>query len=217
MIFQLEEGIMTCHLAMSGYWDLGDDPWTFDYVEGKRTATERDVRVRIGLTEGKILRFHDSRLFGSLRYYLGCKDVNSLTSIKKMGPEVIQTPRLLPGSHIITREEVEAILGSIKKGISIKEFLMDQRYMAGLGNIYATEVLHSLRCHPLTSAKSLFHLSVELKNESSYAMSLAIDRNLDYQNLRCYRRSKCLLDDTDIQKVKIKGRSSYFCPKCQPS
>jgi formamidopyrimidine-DNA glycosylase len=67
VVFDLASGAyIVIHNAMTGYLDWAHEPWTFDYVEGKRKVAATDIRVQFHFSDGKILRFHDARLFGSV-------------------------------------------------------------------------------------------------------------------------------------------------------
>lgn len=223
MIFGLlEPGVILCHNAMSGYWDTESHPWTFDYVEGKRQATEGDVRVRMRVSKhgpdhgpDRILRFHDARLFGSLRRIEG-----HVTQIEPLGPEPIATEMTLRPheQHTLRDDDLGAIRDANRRNrnLTIKEFLMDQRNIAGIGNIYSAEILHKAGVRPDRPAHDvsdleILHISISIKSE----LRLAIARNVDYSGLHVYRRRQCSSCSALIEMVKIKGRSSYFCPDCQ--
>lgn len=199
-------GWLQCHNAMSGYWDYAHDPWTFDYVEGRRIPKQSDVRVELDLDPGGgILRFHDARLFGRLRF---CE-----TLALPCGPEALATERLLPGSPIMTREEFQESLKK-QKG-QVKPVLMDQTFMAGVGNIYATEACGWAGIRPDTPAHDvgadraghLFDVLQELLRHNI--------PEIRYGWLRFYRRRKCSDCGSKIETLKQVGRTTWYCPKCQ--
>ena len=154
IIFHLTHGTLVCHNAMSGFWDTEDEPWTFDYVEGKRQATPRDVRVQMhlgthytwsGVENRTNLRFHDARLFGSLRYY-DTLDISKIPSLKDLGPEAITTEHSYLGAMKWNILDLVTVVVSNER--PIKDILMNQKNVAGIGNIYATEALFRAGINP---------------------------------------------------------------------
>lgn len=227
LCFFLDRGILVGHNAMSGFWDMSDDPWTFDYVEGKRTASERDVRVKIfirqvtslGMGPLRELRFHDSRLFGSLHFY-GVPLLRQLTFLEKMGPEAIHTRYGSSGTrHGIGWSWSVKDLAESARNIrrEIKDILMDQRQVAGIGNIYATEGLWRAGVNPWCPARDL---SIDTLTDVwigvTETMKESVFLNVDYKNfLRCYRQKECKRCKTKIEKGELRGRGTYYCPLCQ--
>lgn len=201
-----------CHNAMSGYWDTEDEPWTFDYVEGKRESTEKDVRVKVKLSNDRVLRFHDSRLFGRITSVSESKGNEML---KGLGPEAITAPRMFPKAPVLNVFDMAVIVGSSKR--SIKELITDQKLLAGVGNIYAAEALWLAGVHPERIGVSLTTSEVAAITDCIQDVLVnALGRNLDYSELRVYRKEKCAFCEGPIEKVEIAKRSTYLCPKCQP-
>ena len=211
MIFTLTgDKCLVVHNAMSGFWDSRNEPWTFDYVEGSRKATDKDVRIEFFLDGGDSLRFHDSRLFGSSR-------VVTWSEIEKecseMGPEAIRTPRMFPLAPVLNVLDMTIICDSKKP---IKEVLMDQSRLAGVGNIYAAESLWMAQIHPLKPAKELGTQELtDLSDAIQGVLKSALANNLDYGVLNVYRQSECDTCFSKIEKVEVAKRTTYFCPKCQ--
>lgn len=211
LLFELDNATtLACHNAMSGYWDVEADPWTFDYVEGKRTATERDVRVKLHL-DGNILRFHDSRCFATMRHWR-CRPFD-IPAVRDMGPEAIQTDRMLPGRPIFCSLDAAV---NLTKPKPIKELLLKQELLAGVGNIYAVEALWWARLRPdrlgdSLKANELYDLTVAIQQ----VLAKALDKNLDYTSyLKVYRQAKCDCGES-ISKIAIAKRNTYFCVHCQ--
>lgn len=204
---------MLCHLGMSGYWDVDDEPWTFDYVEGRRRADESDVRVCLTIRnldgQIRILRFHDARLFGRLSHRSfadGC--------LPNVGPEILGTRFQLEPQGLKSGKDLWMRL--MRRGAwPIKRALMDQSLVAGLGNIYASEALYESGIHPLTPVKDVVNWET-LFVMCQDAMISAINRKLDYSPLSVYRRKTCKRHGTSIESVVVAGRTSYFCSTCQP-
>lgn len=223
ILFETTRGTLVCHNAMSGYWDLDSEPWTFDYVEGHRDPTDRDVRVKIKLESSmvdvgpmSVLRFHDARLFGSLKFHPGLPP-EQLLQVKNMGPEIIPTPCLVRDfTLMVDSSGLHEVLGGCTK--AIKEGLMDQERIAGIGNIYASEILWNAKIDPRHDAKRVVNSEENRENIFAAAgevLRSALSRNLDYSGLNIYRRKTCPLCSGPVSKIKMGGRSTYFCDNCQ--
>lgn len=213
--------VMVCHNAMSGFWDVDYEPWTFDYVEGKRQSKDSDVRVEIlAIRQGRDgrsaescrFRFHDARKFGSLRYFES-KDLMP-KSFYLLGPEAIATPCMQPtavGTWNVL--DLGIILDRNKR--SIKEILMDQNNVAGIGNIYANEALWDAGIDPRRPGKDLTRDEMWRLFKSCQLVLQDALPSLDYSLLCVYRREKCPNCGSGIIAEKIKGRGTYRCPRCQ--
>jgi formamidopyrimidine-DNA glycosylase len=218
LVIRLDEGLLLCHNAMSGFWDTKDDPWTFDYVEGKRIAGERDVRVTIDMTfaDGRLrtFRFHDARLFGSLQYYPCYETSVVFDKMERLGPDAILTKYSLYDTWWCYEDLAGACYRSKK---TIKDVLMNQHVVAGIGNIYATEGLWKARIRPDRPAQSLTAENIEeIFSCCRYVLDTSLAKKVNYkQFIKCYRENSCSMCETLIDMIKISGRSSYFCPNCQ--
>ena len=149
------------------------------------------------------------------------EDESELTSM--LGPEPLES------------EFTPDLLGQIlsKKMVPVKAILCDQKLIAGIGNIYADEVLFISNIHPLTPGKEISESKVSVLQESIVSsLSKAVEK-LDrlvqqgrsltepYEGsitLRVPRKigDPCSSCGTNIQRVQIRGRSTYFCGMCQP-
>ena len=221
IVFMTTSGALLSHNAMSGYWDAADEPWTFDYVEGKREAGPSDVRVTLKLkphddifaiiSGWKELRFHDARMFGSLHYVDPARLAEKLS---ELGPDAIDTPNLYePRCYLTTFRSLEEVLDTKKP---LKEALMDQGRVAGIGNIYAAEALWAARLSPHRSARSLNHDEFDsLFSSIRSVLEQALERKLNYDGLKVYRRKVCPRCQSPITAEKLKGRTTHWCPTCQ--
>ena len=115
--------------------------------------------------------------------------------------------------------------------MAIKTTLLDQSIIAGLGNIYVDEVLFESKINPLRPSNSItfdeviriFDNSVTILSKAieykgttirSYTSSLGVSGS--YQNfLKVHTKKQCSICKNDIIRVKINGRTSYFCKNCQ--
>jgi formamidopyrimidine-DNA glycosylase len=204
VVFELTtDGFMVIHNAMTGYLDWEHDPWTFDYVEGKRKSTDSDVRIRFHFEDGKVMRFHDARLFGSADFR---------ATLPVTAPELMVTPNMMPGRPIMTLEQ---FYRGLQVETPVKSFLMDQEFLAGIGNIYASEACHTAGIDPRRPANSLSPGEVSVLHAS---LKWVVDHcipQVRYDWLNVYRRASCMDCGKEITKVKLGGRSTFFCERCQ--
>lgn len=167
------------------------------------------------------LHFNDVRKFGFL------KVVNSSSSLNlALGPEPLNQNFTVP----LLSELIKKRYASKRP---IKSHLLDQTFIAGLGNIYADEALFAAKLNPKRLLKSLSteeiaRLHRSLKNILKEAIKAGGTTFSNYVNahgekgnykkqLKVYQRAnqECLVCGKVIKKIKIGGRSSYFCPTCQ--
>ncbi len=170
------------------------------------------------------LIFSDQRHFGFMKI-VETSELGETKEIKKLAPE--------PFSEEFSQKYFRAVLKTSTK--SLKEFLLDQTKVTGLGNIYAAEALFLAKLHPQTPANevsavkaNLLHKFIRevLLESINHGSTLNVDpENIDssyygggFENhWRVYDRENesCVNCATKIERLKQAGRSSYFCPKCQ--
>jgi formamidopyrimidine-DNA glycosylase len=205
LIFELSSGkSLAVHLKMTG-----------QLVYPGNTAQSR---VSFKLSDGLWLDFNDRRLFGELRL-LG--DWRSLKFVQELGPEPFD----------ISEAQFKDMLA--KKKTKIKPLLMDQAFIAGVGNLYAAEALFRARINPGRQAFSLAApekdlLLKEIKDTLSEAIKhkgSSIDQYVQasgqpggyarYHKVYDRQGKPCLSCKTLIKRISLGGRGTYFCPKCQ--
>jgi formamidopyrimidine-DNA glycosylase len=225
LLIQVDRGILVGHNSMSGFWDTKEDPTTFDYVEGARAPTDKDVHVQIQLPNCT-LRYHDARRFGFLKYYPRSEQASitdplqehrtdpHIATLYSLGPEPIRTMHNAPFPVWNALSALDAISASKQ---SIKNYLMDQSQVAGVGNIYATEALWRAQVHPRKISDQLSDSQITcLYGTLQSILNTSIQLNLNYTKfLQVYRQPKCLHCQGKIERIQIGGRSTYFCPHCQ--
>ena len=168
--------------------------------------------------------FCDTRRLGKIAWYRGVEEA-ALAFARSHGPDALE----------IGRDELMERLKRTARGI--KPTLMDQKVLAGIGNIYADEILHASRIHPERSAGTLspaeldrLHrairdvLATAIRLEGSsfdagYRTVLGLEGGFLTQN-SVYGRADlpCRVCSQPIMKTKIAGligRPTYFCPRCQ--
>jgi len=205
LIFALSSGrFMTIHLKMTGQ---------LIYPGNGKTS-----RLSFKLSDGKLLDFNDSRIFGELRIVDNWQD---LKFIKELGPEPFE----------LTEEKFTEILKN--KKTKIKVLIMDQKIISGIGNLYANEALFRAKIDPRRcanslsqkEAKNLFEEIKKVLSEAIHYKGSSVDqyvqvsgepgeyvkyhRVYDRENEPCY---KC---KGKVKRISLGGRGTYFCPNCQ--
>jgi len=193
------------HLRMSG--DLRVEP-------SPPAQPLKHDRLVIDFSDGTCLAFNDPRKFG--RAWLTAHPQQVLGSL---GPE--------PLDHQLTPAHFHHMLTSRQR--QLKPLLLDQTFLAGLGNIYTDEALHLARLHPLQNSKMLtLEQATALLKAIRSVLQQGIQRNGvsidwvyrggDFQNqLRVYQRDgqPCPVCGAIIQRTLIGQRGTHFCPNCQ--
>ena len=197
---------LTVHLRMTGRLILERTPVEDPYV-----------RVRLRFRDGGWLRFSDMRKFGRMRLTADGTWAAGL-GVEPLSPAF--TPRCLAG------------LLAGRRG-AIKSLLLDQRVMAGVGNIYACEALFQAGIHPARRAGGLspervrrLHAALVRVLENAVAMrGTSVEHYVDAEgleggfqnNLAVYGREglSCLRCHAPIKRVTIGQRGTFYCPRCQ--
>lgn len=207
IVFQLSDGYLLVHLRMTG-----------KFLFNQPTHHER---VRLYLDDGTILYYADQRKFG--RFYL----VKTLDQVKNIGID--------PLSPSFTVESLKSILTSHSR--QLKPFLLDQKYIAGLGNIYVDEALWEAKLNPQRLSDTLSDAAIQalhkairkvlekgIKNagtslgelRSNY-FSVSGRRGGNQYKLNVFRRDGelCPRCGTLIIKLRVAQRGTHICPFCQ--
>jgi formamidopyrimidine-DNA glycosylase len=212
LIIELSSGeTLIMHLGMSGWFHVAA------IGDRSREADPHD-HVAFVMSSGQTVLFNDPRRFGFMDL-AGEGRLAEYPSLSAMGPEPLST------------EFDDASLARACKGkkVSLKVALLDQRVVAGLGNIYASEALHHARLSPLRKASTIATASgAPKKTATGLAASIkavltsAINRRESpYRSARfkVYEREgqSCLRRGCGgtIRRLTQAGRSTYYCPNCQ--
>jgi len=206
------EQALIFHLRMTG--QLVHEP--------EDTVLTPHTHVVFRLNDGSRLRFTDIRKFGTIMLLPGEK-VYEHPSLRNLGVDAL--------SEALTLNYLARKVASSRQ--PLKQFLMDQQHLAGIGNIYASEILFHARLHPAIPACALDGGEIRrLRSAIRHILRLAIRRrgttirdyrtgagsHGTYQNeFRVYNRQgqPCRRCGTPIVRIAQAGRSTFFCPGCQ--
>ncbi len=212
LVLSLDSGAaLLIHLRMSGRLIL----------EADGAATDHHARVLLSLDDGRRLRFSDPRKFGRM-------------ALTDDPAEVLGALGAEPLSEEFTAERLARILAG--RRTRLKPFLLEQRHLAGLGNIYTDEALWRARLHPLRRADSLNEEEIErLHGAIREVLSEAVagrGTTLDDTRyvgadglpgefagqLAVYGQAgqACPRCGSPVVRIVVGGRGTHLCPCCQP-
>jgi formamidopyrimidine-DNA glycosylase len=211
-IFVFEDEVfLLVHLRMTGNLLLDPAP---------DTPYQRAVFT---LGDGHVLRFCDPRRFGTFELALGAPALEAFFA-GRLGIEPLGEELTGPALKALARN----------RRAPVKAFLLDQRHIAGVGNIYADEALHRARIHPLRPAGKLTGAQyAALADAVKLVLAAGIDaggstiddfRHPDgvsgaFQNdflVHLRRGEPCHTCGTTVIKLVAAGRGTYVCESCQP-
>ena len=204
------QDFLLIHLKMTGSLIVSQDP----------PEPLKFVRAIIHLDNATNIYFRDPRKFGMMRL------VKDATAIRdKLGPEPLEesfTPQLL-AKRLANRTA------------PIKAVLLDQKVIAGIGNMYADEVLYAARINPWRTGGSLTRPEIQrLHQEIQRILWAAIENkgasvdtyfrpdgsegsaHYQFKVAHGLGGKNCSICDGPIERVVVRNRGTYFCPKCQP-
>jgi len=209
LILHLDNGdAILVHLRMTGSFLVCED----------NTLSSKHTRAVVHLDGGLKMFFIDPRKFG--KFQLVSEESSPLL---KLGPE--------PMSDIFTAQRLSAVIEGRK--IPVKALLVDQTVVAGIGNMYADEALYESGIHPLRTADSLSVQEIErLHGAIRQVLKKAIESggasvsnyfhpdgakgNAQEDFQVAHRRGEnCLTCGEPIERIVVRQRGTYFCPKCQ--
>jgi formamidopyrimidine-DNA glycosylase len=215
VLLSLDNGdVLVVHFAMSGQFVRGN----------KRMPLPPHTHVVITFQQGGDLRFVDPRTFGEMFVTTG----DGLGKVKELQHIAID-----PLDHVFTWQSFGGQMA--QRESKLKQLLMDQKFISGLGNIYSDEVLfaaglrHDRLSDTLSSqeVRRLYRSLQEVLQEAIRYRGTTLEDEAyldlfgkpgEFQNeLKVYGRQglPCRRCRTPIETVKVSGRSAYFCPQCQ--
>ena len=225
IIFDLSDNLsllihqkLTGHL-LYGKWEFKNGKWQAkEKGPLKDDPMNRFLHLVFLLDNGYQLALSDLRKFAKVELV---KTEDLKAELKSLGPDPLE----------ISFQEFKKTL--LQKRGKIKQVLMNQEVISGVGNIYSDEALFAAKIHPFRdvselkedelkrlyqSLRNILKKAIEVKGESISDYRTLTGERGGFDKLRkVYRREgeKCLRCGTVIQRVKVGGRSAHFCPKCQ--
>jgi formamidopyrimidine-DNA glycosylase len=215
VLLHMDNGdVLVVHFGMSGQFVRGN----------KRVALPTHTHVVVTFQQGGDLRFIDPRTFGEM----------FVTAADELGKvKELQHIAIDPLDHVFTWNAFGAALA--ERAAKMKQLLMDQKFISGLGNIYSDEVLfaaglrHDRMSNSLSSqeVRRLYRAMQEVLQDAIRFRGTSLEDEAyvdlfgklgEFQNeLKVYGRAglPCRRCRTPIEAVKISGRNAYFCPQCQ--
>lgn len=212
LIFETNDYYLLSHLRMEGKY----------FLKSAGDPIVKHEHVIFTFEDDSDLRYHDTRKFGRMNL-INKEELSSVEAVKKQGIE--------PGDISLTGEYLIEKLKN--KRLPMKTLLLDQTIISGLGNIYADEVLFRAKVNPLKSGKDLsleeaqktVRAAEEVIKEAiemggttikSYTSSLGVTGRFQ-QKLMVHKREgeECKECGTTIKRIKVGGRSTYYCENCQ--
>lgn len=208
MIVMLDSGTtLIIHLRMTGKL----------VYDAKAIPPTKHERARIYLEDGAVIHFIDPRTFGKI---IICNLDNFTDYLPELGLEPLNPEFTI--KHL--KEKLQ------RRTLPIKQALLDQKVIAGLGNIYVCEILFRAKLHPLQSVNSLsdkdyrniIRYTRQVLSEAILKGGTSISdfRRIDDQTgefqefLRVYQKASCP-QGHPLARVKIGGRGTFYCPQCQ--
>lgn len=211
IVFTLDTGsFLVAHLRMTGH---------FHYVAkaGKEESYRKYLSGIFYLDDGSFFTFNEIRRFGGITR-VSAQELEKIFS--RLGPE--------PVDSTFTFAVFDSLLDRFPSAV-IKTKLMDQVFIAGIGNIYAQEALYRAGIDPRSAIKeisapkrrrlydeiiSVLRLAIE-RNGTTIQNYSHIDGKGEFQDfLSVYQREKCPKSH-GIKQLRQGGRSTYYCPRCQ--
>ena len=212
ILFELDDYYLLSHLRMEGKY----------FFKKKKDDILKHEHIIFELDNDEELRYMDTRKFGRM-YLINKEDINKIGPLKKLGLE--------PWNDNLTIDYLLSIYKN--KKLPIKSVLLDQSIIVGIGNIYADEILFLCKINPLKKSnditeKEAFNIIKNTKKVLESAIEKggttirtysSVDgiHGLFQEELLVHGKDKekCPICNSDILKIKVGGRGTYYCPNCQ--
>ncbi|HEV2627949.1 MAG TPA: bifunctional DNA-formamidopyrimidine glycosylase/DNA-(apurinic or apyrimidinic site) lyase [Pseudolabrys sp.] len=220
--------VLVMHLGMSGSFRIGKDAKPGVYYHEKSKSTAHD-HVVFHMSNGQTITYNDPRRFGSMKL-VPRSNIDQEPLLRGLGPEPL-------GNAFDAAMLAQACAG---KKTSLKAALLDQRVVAGLGNIYVCEALFRARLSPKRRASTIADRAGR-PNERAEVLVTAVKAVLNDaikaggSSLRDHRRTDGSLGDFQhtflvydregkpcpagckgtVKRIVQAGRSTFYCPSCQ--
>ena len=227
LIFHFEKKLLLVHLGMSGKLLLmrnsNNEIFKTSFYYDSHIIRKHN-HIYFKLNNDLILIYNDVRKFGFLKLY-NTTQINKISFLKKLGPE--------PFNRAFNIKYFKNFIQNKKK--NIKNLLMDQTFVSGLGNIYVNEALFMSKVRPIRTCSSLNkneikNLIISIRKILKFSISKGGSSIKDFQNILgktgsfqqffyVYgkKNKKCsrISCKGKIKRITISNRSSFYCNKCQ--
>lgn len=212
LVFHLSDYYLLSHLRMEGKYFLRKD----------EDEVVKHEHVIFKFSDKTELRYHDVRKFGKM-HLVKKEDIDKYQVMEELGLE--------PWDNKLTASYLKELYKN--KRLPIKTVILDQSIIVGIGNIYADEILFLSRINPLTKANLLtdknlkdiventrITLEKAISEGGTTIRSYTSDEGVSgkfQNNLFVHQREKekCYTCGSEIVKIRVGGRGTYYCPKCQ--
>ena len=197
---------MALHFGMTG---------RLAYFKNDNKDDPAHDRLRLDFANGYHLAYVNQRMLGSVRLI---DDPDDFIAEAELGPDALD--------RSVDKKAFQELLAG-RRG-ETKAALMDQRLLAGIGNVYSDEILFQARLHPKTPVEKLDRQQVsKLYGAMKRVLKMAITKGagsdtlldrLPRNYLLPYRKNgaKCPRCGGTVRSLKAAGRTAYYCPRCQP-
>lgn len=227
LVLETNDYSIVSHLRMEGKYYLGHYKGNKHFVEGKEyepsnlNSFSKHVHLIFEFNDESILMYHDVRKFGRFSIYNKGEYLKD-KGLSKLGPEPFDI------------DNVDPLFLKLKKSTRpIKSMILDQSFLAGIGNIYADETLFKAKIDPRLESrlinKQQLSAIVEASKEvllkatdaggstiKSYHFGDGIDGRFQHSLFVYAREGKeCFICKTPIVKMNVGQRGTHFCPNCQ--
>lgn len=212
LIFDLDDYYLLSHLRMEGKY----------FFKKSEDIIEKHEHVTFDLDSDEQLRYKDTRKFGKM-YLIKKEEIDNIGPLKDLGLE--PWDENLTSDYLLEKYQ--------KKRLPIKSVLLDQSIIVGIGNIYADEILFLSKINPLKSCneislneagniikytKEVLEKAIKMGGTTIRTYS-SVDgvHGLFQEELLVHGKDKgiCPNCNEKIEKIRVGGRGTYFCPKCQ--
>lgn len=214
LIFELNDYTLVSHLRMEGKFYIKNATEAYD---------QKHTHLIFELSDGRKLQYHDTRKFGRMYLYPRNVELLEQKAFQNVGFDAFD-------SNLFA---IDLYKKSRNRKITLKQFLLDQKNIAGIGNIYADEICFRVGLHPTSNVSKLSKKDFENILDAtriilqgaidaggttirSYTSSLGVDGRFQLQ-LKVHQRKgeNCYRCGHVIEKITVGGRGTYLCRKCQ--
>ena len=212
LMFDLDDYYLLSHLRMEGKY----------FFKNKRDAINKHEHVIFDLDNDEELRYMDTRKFGKM-YLIKKSEIDNIGPLKELGLEPWDDN--LNSDYLLDKYK--------NKKLPIKTVLLDQSIIVGIGNIYADEILFLSKINPLKASnlidekecndiikytREVLEKAIKMGGSTIRTYSSVDGVHGLFQNellVHGKDKSNCPICNEKIDKIRVGGRGTYYCPKCQ--